>query len=444
MAKGWGGFALLTSIVSMGLASHIALADDCPSVRLDAPGGSMEMIPTKDQGDLGICHSYVAATLFDAWAKTRLSEVDRPPHSTSPEYLATLYKLSSKKLIKCPDFDKDGKTLAPVINGGLVCGALDVLNTSGTCSAEEIERYLRNNTPERPTLASIRKEIQKIEAELSLDRENLARFKAKKTNLSTAQRNSILNGFGATIKERETELKELRAKEKHEQTRPYTSDMQAFRKLYSDETLQPHCSREKRTCRPSKPGGIGMESAEEALNDEIVDQVARLTLADLKKEFDQVACLNNRWQFPPLSCKPTCAYNKTSTSTKTQIHGALSSPKALPVEVSFCSAVIRSTTQHRVWNEVEKLPAPKEDSWIGHRKCGWHSALVIGQEKNPVTGKCEYRVRNSWGAECTGQAICSDLRCRCESKTGDILIDRDLLLANTDGISTISEKGACK
>lgn len=449
MAKTRGRFALLTSIVTIVFASLTALADDCPSVRLDRPGGSMEKIPTKDQRDLGICYSYTAATIFDAWAKSRLNENDRPPHSTSPVYLATLYQLSNKQPIACPKFAQDGKTLEPLINAGLTCQALNVLATSGTCSEEELEQHLRKNVGERESLASIREKIRKLEKDIARDRDSFARFKAKKTNLSAASRQSILDNFRDDFKRDENEMKDLKDQERAELAKPYTSDMKAFRTLYRDDWLQPYCSpeaRAKSSCAPTSCNDFGAESVKVPLVQEIIDQMARLSLADLKKNLDQLACEKNKWTFPAsTTCRPSCSYEKDQSPLVIQakLTSALTAPNALPTEVAFCSAVIMPLDQYRVWKDIEKIPAPKGDSWITHPKCGWHAALIIGQEKNPVTGKCQYRVRNSHGAEC-GQSTCNDLRCKCESKTGDILIDRDLLLSNTDGITTVSQTGVCK
>jgi hypothetical protein len=36
----------------------------------------------------------------------------------------------------------------------------------------------------------------------------------------------------------------------------------------------------------------------------------------------------------------------------------------------------------------------------GNADCGLHASLVIGQRRDPTTGKCQFLVRNSWGPQC--------------------------------------------
>jgi len=55
--------ALLTSATAFA-------AEDCSEVRLDAPGGTMEHVPVRDQGNLGDCYAVAEAELVDAYRKS--------------------------------------------------------------------------------------------------------------------------------------------------------------------------------------------------------------------------------------------------------------------------------------------------------------------------------------------------------------------------------------
>jgi hypothetical protein len=60
----------------------------------------------------------------------------------------------------------------------------------------------------------------------------------------------------------------------------------------------------------------------------------------------------------------------------------------LPINVSFCSEVLRDPT-YRGW--VKEIG--------GWSRCGHHESVLIGRRWEPVRGRCEYLLRNSWGRE---------------------------------------------
>ena len=76
------GFHLLPShlgfFISLVLLLHapVAQAEDCPTLRLDQKGGSMDGVPTRDQGDLGICYAVVASQIYDSWRRANPSPAD--------------------------------------------------------------------------------------------------------------------------------------------------------------------------------------------------------------------------------------------------------------------------------------------------------------------------------------------------------------------------------
>jgi hypothetical protein len=63
--RAWASLSVF--LLVLRLAADPARADECPSLRLDGPGGSMENVPVRDQGDERICYAMTAAEMADAY-----------------------------------------------------------------------------------------------------------------------------------------------------------------------------------------------------------------------------------------------------------------------------------------------------------------------------------------------------------------------------------------
>lgn len=64
-----------------------------------------------------------------------------------------------------------------------------------------------------------------------------------------------------------------------------------------------------------------------------------------------------------------------------------------------------------------------------------HASSVVGRKKDPVTGKCEYKIRNSWGTSCEGYV--KRLKPKCEG--GHIWVTRDELSLYLKSIEWLPE-----
>jgi hypothetical protein len=60
-----------------------------------------------------------------------------------------------------------------------------------------------------------------------------------------------------------------------------------------------------------------------------------------------------------------------------------------------------------------------------------HSSVVVGRRRHPVTGVCQYKIRNSMGPDCSIYAP------EIECENGHFWVSKDELEKNTKGISWI-------
>lgn len=98
-----------------------------------------------------------------------------------------------------------------------------------------------------------------------------------------------------------------------------------------------------------------------------------------------------------------------------QIHRHLSPPKSAP-------AAITIRMEHFY------------DFGNGNSKHAIHAMTLVGRQRNPRTGKCEYIVRNSWGPECSASYKPS---VRCES--GVLFIPEEELRKATIAADTLAK-----
>lgn len=101
------------------------------------------------------------------------------------------------------------------------------------------------------------------------------------------------------------------------------------------------------------------------------------------------------------------------------INNLLDRPNPQPVSIGYCSEILTKGRAYR----GPRFPG------IGN-SCRYHDSLVIGRRKNPRTGKCEFKVRNSWGSSC--RAYSPDWQCQY----GNIWIDADTIGQNTGEINS--------
>lgn len=104
------------------------------------------------------------------------------------------------------------------------------------------------------------------------------------------------------------------------------------------------------------------------------------------------------------------------------IQRKLKEPNAQPLGIDYCAEVLsRGKDFDCKFVNIPMLSVAADR--------GNHISLVIGQRPHPKTGRCEFLVRNSWGTGCS--VYSSDWQC----ENGNIWVDAEALLRNTDKIS---------
>ena len=122
--------AIILALLLWGTAA--SADDNCVSVRLDAPGGTMEKMPVLDQDRLGDCYAVVATEMFDAY---RIAHGEAPERLTSPIYAALMSSQQAE--------GGDGQ-----VEGGYAERALEYLFRSGGCESAHFNGKYGHKIPE--------------------------------------------------------------------------------------------------------------------------------------------------------------------------------------------------------------------------------------------------------------------------------------------------------
>lgn len=102
--------------------------------RMDQSGGSMSKVPVMDQGNLGICYSYSATQMFDAF---RFSHGDDSSVLTSS--IEAAIGASAKKIERYYNSFSKEEVMRGSIDGGEVCEVVNYLKNNGICSQTKMQ-----------------------------------------------------------------------------------------------------------------------------------------------------------------------------------------------------------------------------------------------------------------------------------------------------------------
>ena len=104
------------------IPSNVPVNIACNDVRIDSPGGAMEHVSVRSQGDLPICYAEAAAQCVDAW---RFSHGDKNfKHQTSALVAAINHDLARDRL--------------ELENGGSTMIAIDIMKDYGSCNKDVV------------------------------------------------------------------------------------------------------------------------------------------------------------------------------------------------------------------------------------------------------------------------------------------------------------------
>ena len=310
---------------------------DCSSLRLDAPGESMERVPVRDQGLMGICYAQTAATMADAWLDTHLTQEHKTLHPFEPssalELAINSYRYNTPKTVFQPSRNNG---MYP-FEGGTVTEVFRYIQEKGTCSEEKI--------PEKNLL-------QKRRGDFLSNLEN------------------IYKNLRATIKDDfYTGKRDLSNNERKEALKNY------------QETL--YCLHQSEI----KIGPVFKEM------DKIIDVVRSDDFINFSGKIFGLIC-KDREMLPPFQLRDELVmFKETSRRIFQKAWGSEVKDKQ-PIGIAFCSKVLNNGSyQGRKDETLIHSDDLKND-------CGKHAAVLIGRQYNSQTKSCEYLVQNSWGTNC--------------------------------------------
>ena len=426
-----------------------AQSDFCPTWRLDQSGGSMAGMPTRDQGELGICYAVVASQLYDAWRKLNPNINDIAFGSTtSPLYAAVNYALEDdpkrpdKPNLNCPKPQDNKFKFATLMEGGRPCETFDALFKKGACSEDSVQKIFAA-TP-NPTKDELKTKLAAAKKVFEMDQTSFKRLKTKTHSYKPETYKRLIKNFEESLQRSKKDIAEMEAS----LDSPLSASTAMVRSLYNDQLILELCQKPKpsiEACTSAEP------SAEQKNATHIKNQIKALaieTLSNFKDQLDQKGCdKGTKVRFGEGKCAPTCENLKEEPNelpglALAMIRNQISNPKNMPVAIGICTAALLPDGVIEAWKTIDKIQPPANNAWIGNKKCGPHSALIIGQQRNSATNKCQFVIRNSWGPRCGGS--CNNAQCTCEAGTGNILMDIDYALANTFNFSMISETKDCK
>ena len=144
------------------------------------------------------------------------------------------------------------------------------------------------------------------------------------------------------------------------------------------------------------------------------------------------ACASSRFEMKIPHCNIDLAMFWPDWMVKSRIDDLLTRKNAQPISMGFCANIL---VKGRAFN-AEPFRLAAITGWnsaapILDKDCGLHAALLIGKRENPLTGKVQYLIRNSWGPSCKYYST----EWTCEE--GSIWVDADALIPSITGLAVL-------
>lgn len=104
----------------------------------------------------------------------------------------------------------------------------------------------------------------------------------------------------------------------------------------------------------------------------------------------------------------------TRAKLKREIDSTLDSSDPEPIAIGYCSAIYSENDDRAGRAGKRRVLLPRIHRIFEIEKCVLHYSLIIGRQRSPETGKCQYLVRNTSGRD----FWTSRYPCLCEKKDG--------------------------
>lgn len=334
---------------------------------------SMKTMPVYDQDDIADCYAIVTAQMIDAY---RFSHGDvNTDHRTSHYALATNYKYSDER--ERMSFARDIKTIMTLPDGGMT--PRDPLKTS--------------MVPEKPVI--FKKDLY-IDSHLELGAPE-----------ETARANRT--GSGKLVSCSDAAVKRYFKKNKN---------FKETFELWSESKVQ----KERAPACVSNTGGTLKDivdgfSDEKNMPDFFAGVMKKICEKEsLQVDFPEIVTLG--WSVPTQPADSVrnkfLVERKYARAGVDLVNGALSLKNPQPVGIGYYPKFL------------EKKNAKKNEG-------DYHLSIIIGRRKNDA-GKCEFLLRNSWGARCNNLTVPCDTRTK-----GQYWINAEELMLHADEVTMARE-----
>mgnify|MGYP001560862862 CR=1 FL=1 len=337
-------------------------SDACSQTRMDGPGGSMEHVPVRDQGQFGNCYAHAAAQMYDAW---RFSHGDqRFDHPSSGLMAAISYVESvNAEKVKANHAEDQKKN----IDGGYACNVINSMKTCGSCD--------------------------------------------ESVCISKTEGRAQFTEFYKTM----------------------TDSMNLNDRVMSRRSSQSDVHHWVRSDVCASLGKGGLQANAQFL-ERIESTILKGNTIEVLSAFkNQVCSASNQINLDRIDKIKPCTegFRENGTMTATAIHGLLTKNNAQPVAVVFCGKLLKNGRGFRGLQYMQE-ESKVIDSDSDGKNCGPHQALIIGQRRNPMTYRCEFLIRNSWGTDAKYPKWEKDTE-----GVGNVWVDGHDLMENTANFSSL-------
>ncbi len=343
-----------------------AYGAECSTIDLDKGNGSMANIPPLNQHYTNTCYAHAGAVMLDAWLHSHGGDRTK---LTSPLATAVF---------------NNGDMMSMGL-GNISCAAIDSIDDYGRCEKNGFDDKVWNDfkffDPISPSQRAT--DIMKLLGELYV-KPPRKRFSSKS------------NGFSQNRK--------LRKWKKENKIRA--------QKIY--------CSMDSLSLGTFS--NVSLESLEDAM--------ASISKETYYKKMIQTLCGN---KIEDISDDiPSCnsskrilhAEDRTPKNFKKKIHEILESDNPQPIGVGYCGNLLYKGKDFRGFKKGV-LGFVSLDVLTGS-DCGLHESVVIGRKM--VNGRCQLKIRNSWGADATYPRWESD-------NNGNVWVDEETFTQNMGSLT---------
>jgi hypothetical protein len=360
-----------------------APAQSCQDFSLTDKGQSMEKIPVRDQGNVGICYAYASAEAIDAW---RLSNDAANTHFlTSPHAVAVSAKFNVSQADKTVEvFEAKMHNETAVVDGQDITETVRAVKKDGICSYDAFGSNFKQ--PDN------RYNTNPLSFWLDVNDD----YKSLHSAYMEALINHDSSAENKTVARAADRLSDLLC------NAGFSEEQSKFTKLADVTSI------------------IGAEDVFSALK-VLANKVCAGHTEPLPSDFPNPVTYSND-QLPP---------GMSTDTARAKVYGKMidamfNFKNKQPIMIGYCAEVLGD------FGNVGIDPKTGDVK----KGCGLHASLIVGRGTLP-DGRCGFLIRNSWGTDRDdAHGVTSQI-----DDQSDIMIPEDALYNNLTDIAVLPPRG---